>query len=196
MPLTPRSLWLLGFVAALAASLAALASPAAAPAREPCYKQLIDDWLADGRIDKTYQRQCYTEAKRHLPADLRDYSSLPDDIDRALQGVVHHSGGSGSGNGGSPRRSVPGIGGGDTGGSGDTSASGPPVHPGKSNGLFGRVIDWLGPSNADSVPLPLIILAAVGLLLLAAGGAGYAARRIQARRLGIPASGPPTGPKP
>jgi hypothetical protein len=189
MPQSPLPLRLLVCLAAFAAWLGALACPAAAPAAQPCYKQLIDDWLADGRIDKTYQRQCYVDAKRHLPADLRDYSSLPDDIDRALQGVVHR--GRGPGGGASPGRSVPAPG-------GNRSAGSAPARSGKSNGLFGRVIDWLGPDNADSVPLPLIVLAAIGLLLLAAAGAGYAARRIQARRLGLPISGPqpPAGPEP
>ena len=37
--------------------------------------------------------------------------------------------------------------------------------------------------SASSVPIPLLILAGLALLLVAAGCAGYVVRRIQARRL-------------
>jgi hypothetical protein len=37
--------------------------------------------------------------------------------------------------------------------------------------------------HADSVPIPLIILGAVALLLMAAGAAGFLARRTRTRRL-------------
>ena len=39
-----------------------------------------------------------------------------------------------------------------------------------------------GSTGASSVPIPLIVLAGIAGLLLAAGAAGFAARRIQARR--------------
>ena len=39
-------------------------------------------------------------------------------------------------------------------------------------------------SDADSIPIPLIVLAGLALLLMAAGGAGFAARKLQARRPG------------
>ena len=40
----------------------------------------------------------------------------------------------------------------------------------------------LGSSSADSVPLPLMIVAALAILLLAAGAVGVANRHVQARR--------------
>ena len=42
--------------------------------------------------------------------------------------------------------------------------------------------------SASSVPIPLLILAGLALLLIAAGTAGYVIRRLQARRLPPPRS--------
>ena len=49
--------------------------------------------------------------------------------------------------------------------------------------LFTKGFDKLGPDNADSVPLPLLILAGLSLLLVAAGGAGLVSRRLRTRRV-------------
>jgi len=48
----------------------------------------------------------------------------------------------------------------------------------------------LSASSADSVPIPLLVLAAIAVLLLAAGSAGFIARRLQARKVQL---GPPAG---
>ncbi len=56
------------------------AARAAAPS---CTSRLLTDW-SDGRIDGTYPIRCYRSALRSLPADLRIYSSAPDDIAQAL----------------------------------------------------------------------------------------------------------------
>lgn len=61
----------------------AAAHPAAEEAAPSCESRLIRDW-ADGRIDGTYPLKCYRTALRSLPADLRVYSSAPDDIAQAL----------------------------------------------------------------------------------------------------------------
>ena len=61
-------------------------------------------------------------------------------------------------------------------------------------GLVSRLIDKIGPSNADSVPLPLLVLAGIAFLLLAAAAASFVARRIQARRV-MPAPAPAEGPR-
>ncbi len=45
------------------------------------------------------------------------------------------------------------------------------------------MIDSGRPSSADSVPVPLIVLGAVALLLMAAGAAGFVARRQRTRKL-------------
>ncbi len=60
------------------------ADRAAAPAASPaCSSRLLTDW-SDGRIDGTYPIRCYRSALESLPADLRIYSSAPDDIAQAL----------------------------------------------------------------------------------------------------------------
>ena len=65
---------------------------AASPPAASCQSRLLRDW-ADGRIDGTYPLACYRVALRSLPADLKVYSSAPDDIRQALsQRIVqsHH----------------------------------------------------------------------------------------------------------
>ena len=42
--------------------------------------------------------------------------------------------------------------------------------------------DKLNPSSADSLPLPLLVLGALAILLVAAGGAGLLAKRYQGRK--------------
>jgi hypothetical protein len=62
------------------------------PAGTTCQSRLLRDW-GDGRIDGTYPLACYRAALRSLPADLKVYSSAPDDIRQALsQRIVqsHH----------------------------------------------------------------------------------------------------------
>jgi hypothetical protein len=67
----------------LPALLGLLVTAGAASAKSPCWKLLVNDWY-DGRIDKIYPIACYREALKHLPTDIREYSSAFDDINRAL----------------------------------------------------------------------------------------------------------------
>jgi hypothetical protein len=150
-----------------------LALGVAAPARAatPCWKALINDWY-DGQIDQTYPAHCYTEAIHHLPQDVKQYSSAADDIRSAMLAAIKDD--RGGGGGGSGR---------------DISAydpNNPNPNPKATEGKRGvivRAIEWLGPSNAASVPLPLLILAAVAFLLLAAAGGSFVNRWLQERRL-------------
>ena len=48
-----------------------------------CWKRLVEDWSVGG-ISNLYPISCYREALRHLPEDVRLYSSASDDIGRAL----------------------------------------------------------------------------------------------------------------
>jgi hypothetical protein len=180
------------------AGLAGGAAPAAAA--PPCWKQVLNDWFVDGRIDGSYPVACYTEAQQHLGEDAVNYSGAPGDIQRALLAAIRQDRGSGSR--GDPPASG-GTGGSGSSGSGPTAGGGtatPPADtspPPKQKGPIQRAIDKIGPSNAESVPLPLLVLAAIALLLLAAAGASFAARRIQARRVRpapAPAPRPPDQP--
>jgi hypothetical protein len=175
----------------VAAGAAAGVAPAATKGATPCWKVLINDWY-DGRIDGTYPIHCYRDALKHLPSDVDTYSSARDDIQQALQERITQSrrnhngtttatgpgggssgGGSNGGgsNGGGP--SSGGTRGGGSKGGGDAQASGP----------FGDAINSGKPAKADSLPVPLLVLGGVALLLMAAGAAGFLARRSRLRRL-------------
>ena len=172
---------LLVVVAALACAF--VARPAPAAAASPCWKVLLNDWY-DGRIDHSYPVHCYRDALHHLPADVQTYSSAHDDIQRALQSAeakIRRAGGTVSANSVVPPPAATETSGhgGDQGNTTTTVASG----AGKTTpgGLSGAAQD-LNPSSASSVPLPLIILGALALLLVAAGAAGLIAKRVQARK--------------
>jgi hypothetical protein len=170
---------LLVLVLALVATTVAAPSPASAAT--PCWKQLLNDWY-DGRIDKAYPVKCYREAIRNLPEDVEVYSSARDDLTRALLNAARQSGGKLGPNdlvpaGAAGRRSVPEP------GEEDTFAGG--VLGGDGDGPLG----FFAPSNVDSIPIPLLVLAGLALLLLAAAGASFLARRIQERRAGPTPSG-------
>lgn len=179
--------------ALLAVALLALAARPAAAAT-PCWKALLNDWY-DGRIDQTYASHCYTDAINHLPSDVRTYSSAREDILRALQSAkarerkAGHKVGpatlitppsSGNGSGGDGTSGSGGTGSGGTGGTTTTSST-PDANQPKG---FAKVADQLNPGSASSLPVPLIVLGGLALLLVAAGGAGLVAKRVQSRRTG------------
>jgi hypothetical protein len=147
------------------------AGPASAAA--PCWKTLINDWY-DGRIDNIYPVACYQQALKHLPEDVQTYSSARDDIRAALASRL------------TPKRKgvLPTVAPG-KGGSGPSSGSGTKGRDG-GGGPVQEVAKKLGPKDATSFPIPLIVLAGIAGLLLAAGAAGFATRRIQARRVVVP----------
>jgi hypothetical protein len=152
------------------AAAVVVALPARASAATPCWKAVINDWYDNGRIDNTYPIHCYREALSRLPEDVLDYTSLADDISAAMQAALHQEG-----------ARTPQAAGGDTaGGSSGERARHIQAQPSKA--LFRSAIDKLGPRKADSVPLPLIVLAALGGLLLSAAAAGTARRKLRARR--------------
>ena len=171
-------------VAAVAA-VGAAASPAPATAASPCWKRLLDDWVDNVRIDKAYPAACYREAIKHLKGDLRDYSSAAEDIQRALSAAVSANNGEEPTTvepEGEDRRAqpLPPLGSDPD----DPTSSG---EPSDNGGLFEALLPRA--TGAASVPLPLLILAGLAMLLLGAAGVSYAARRVQARRVGP--GGPP-----
>jgi hypothetical protein len=199
---------------ALAAGVLVLlgtASPAAA--KTPCWRVLINDWY-DGRIDGTYPASCYRQAIANAPEDIKTYSSLQEDLERALQASTQAGDipAGGRGRHGAPddpavtgQKTTPAVTTTTTEGGHKVvvvapptgNGSGPNGTPPPSSGLFTKGLDSIGPKNATSVPLPLIILAAIALLLLAAGAAGFIARRIQTRRQnGLDGSPDPSGQGP
>jgi hypothetical protein len=168
--------------AALVAVLAFGAAPAAA--KQPCWRALFVDY-GDGRIDKTYPVHCYRDAVKHLGEDQEIYGSAAQDINRALLAAMTKLRKDGAAIG--PNTNVPPGPGGPNGGGGGGS--------GHDEGFFDRVAHAIGPSSADAVPLPLLILAGLAMLLLAAAAASLIARRLQARKA-RPATSPPTPNRP
>jgi len=170
---------------ACVALLSALAQPArAASVGPPCWKVLLNDWY-DGRIDGTYARHCYNDALKHLPADVSTYSSAHDDILRALQSAIvkqQHSGKKvGPNTLIAPPASTSGGGTGGTGTTGTTPTDTTGTGRDQPGGLTG-LADKLNPGSPSSLPVPLLVLGALALILVAAGGVGLIAKRIQARR--------------
>jgi hypothetical protein len=156
MPSAVRSL----LFAALAGLVLALSTTGPAAAATPCWKAVIDDWFADGRIDHTYAPSCYSQALHHVPQDVGDYSSAKSDIFRARIAAIRRDR--------QPLMST------ETNPTGTVNTT--------TTGVVPKAIQKLGPSNAASVPLPLVILGGVALLLLAAACVSFVNRRLQQRR--------------
>jgi hypothetical protein len=133
----------------------------AASAKTPCWRQIQNEWV-NHNIATTYPLHCYREAIAHVPEDLRQYSSIEEDILAARQ-LAARQGRTLQG-----RQSPP-------------SSRGAQHDPDLT--LFTKGFDKLGPDNADSIPLPLLILAGLSLLLIAVGGAGLVTRRVRARKV-------------
>ena len=177
--LAPPALPVRIFGLALLLALALMVGAKPAAAKPPCWKQVVQDWFEDSRIDRTYPRHCYSDALKNVPNDVKDYSSFEEDIQSALQRVSRARTLANSGGGGStqpekptePQRRI---------GNADEAQPRPEY--------FKQAFDKLGPREADSMPLPLIIMAGLALLLVAAGAGGLVTRRFRARRAGPPAT--------
>jgi hypothetical protein len=169
--------------AGLAAAFALLAVPAAraAPAAltqatDSCWLDVINDWVDNNQVDRSYAIPCYTQAIQHLSAmpDVAGYSSAIDDIHRAQLAAIHQERNSGTpsnGGGGGDNQSPGGV----IGPNDPGNPSGPAGNPTSSGPIFGI-------HDATSVPLPLIVLGALAILLALAALATWAARRFQDRR--------------
>jgi hypothetical protein len=145
-----------------AAALAFAASPASAAA--PCWKQILNEWThsQQGHVSTDYPLHCYGEAISHVPNDLAQYTGIIDDITAARQQAAR------------PTRRIQ-----------SHSRSNPEQRTSNDpdSGLYNQAIGKIGPTNADSVPLPLLILAGLSLILVAAGGAGLVSRRLRTRKV-------------
>ena len=171
-------------LALTAGLLLAVLLPARAAAATPCWKKVLNDW-SNGRAIGTYPLHCYRDAIRNLPEDLRDYSSASDDIEAALQAqiakrnvrVPQLSPNSSSNSSGKAKKSQK-----------TESVAGRAELPPPT--AYRRAIDNLGTSNADAVPLPLIVLASFGAFLLVLAAALAATKRVRTIR-GQQRRGPP-----
>jgi hypothetical protein len=149
-------------IAALAAVSALALGVGSASAKASCGAAVINDWYVDGTIDHRYPAKCYREALSKVTDKMRIYSDLPEQLDRGLRQALTRDGILSSKHTiQQPSRSTA-----------SHRASGP----------IQRVLGELGPDRADSIPIPLMILAGVALLLIAAGAGSAIVRRLNGRR--------------
>ncbi len=78
----PSMLKRLTLLTILLAGLVALVPGTASAAT--CWKELVNDYWADNRVDSSYPISCYREAMEKLPRDVQEYSDAQDDLRRAL----------------------------------------------------------------------------------------------------------------
>jgi hypothetical protein len=166
-----------------------------------CGDAIIADYQDDGEIQGHYSQACYADALANVPEDAKVYSPIVAAIqaamarDKAAGGTGN--GGSGTGTGGVPRTTLEG---GRTSPEGSSTEEALPVAPTTStpppqSGPLQNAIQSLGPKKADEVPTPVIVLGVLAALLIAVGGGGLIAQRIQKRRAaerGGPSEGPPS----
>jgi hypothetical protein len=159
----------------------ALAATSAQSDAVPCWKQVLNDWY-DGTITGTYKTACYTSAIKHLPADVAIYSSAKDDIRNAQLAAERHQAAPPE----TPTTITTTT---TTGGqvivtttttSGPTTPSSSGTTTPPKTGIT-KFLDKLTPGNPDSFPLPLLILGALAILLIAAGGVGMLWQRSHPR---------------
>jgi hypothetical protein len=134
----------------------------AASAREAggiaCWKSLLNEWYG-GSISTVYKINCYQQAIDHLPPDVSVYSSARSDILAAESRARHDKT--------SPHIGLTQAQTTTTGTTSTTATTGRK----KKGGLIG-ILDDLTPGNPQAFPLPLLVLGALAILLVIAGGAG------------------------
>jgi hypothetical protein len=135
---------------ALVAAVGVGSARAAATATTPCWKQVLGEWYT-GSITTIFPQDCYTEAIAHLPSNIQEYSSARGDIQAAQAQAArdkpyHRKGGA----------------------SLTTTDQNPP----KGGGGIDHLLNELTPGNPQAFPLPLLVLGALAILLVIAGGVG------------------------
>ncbi len=187
-----RAAALLGLGVLLLAVGAGTASAAGSRSYADCAGAVINDWLAnEPNVVGHYPIVCYRQAIQQLNSypDVKDYSNAVDDIQRAefkeLRYQQTHHGAIGPTTTTNPSGPAAGPGGGNNGGGNN----------GGGKSAITKIFDKLGPGNAQSIPLPLLILAGLAVLLLLAAAGTWIAKRVQSRRL-APAPARPPGPSP
>jgi hypothetical protein len=160
---------------------AATASPAATQtATDTCWKDVVNDWLNNQpNLKGSYAIPCYTQAIQHLSSypDISQYSTAIDDIHRALLIALHQD------RGGGPGSFTGSSGGPSSNGPGSSSTLGATKQTKSHNrGIISRISKDLGPGNAQSIPLPLLVLGGFAVLLLLTALVTWLLRRMQARR--------------
>jgi hypothetical protein len=165
--------------------IAALALTAAAPsvavAGTPCWQRVINDWSQHNGIKGHYSPACLRQAIKNAPTDLADYSGLIDDIYAALIGSTHKQHKNATNNPSSSNRG----GSGGAGGGGSSSGGGGNDNS-NGTGKGAKLVPHAGtpasaPAHSRSLPLPLIVLAAVLAAAALAAGSPPLIKRVRGR---------------
>jgi hypothetical protein len=164
----------LPLTAALPIALLTLFVGSAGAARAvPCWK-LIQNDAYDRHIDGTYSVRCYREAIERVPGDSLIYGELRQELTQAMLDAIR-----------SLRRKglavrantqLPGT--------NDRARAG-----GQNHGFFAEIARKIGPGNATSLPLPLLVLGGLGLLLVVSACTSFTARRLGSRGGKTPGGG-------
>ena len=168
------------FIAALAVLVSLVAaSPSVAHAATPCWKRVINDWTADGQINGHYSPHCLRQAIKNTPEDLRDYSSIDDDINAALIDTFTLKNGTNAGGGS-------GTNGGGSGSPGPAGTNPGQLSPKEAKKRAEQAVPHAGtsqsiPSESRTVPLPLLIMAGIVAAALLAAASPPLIQRIRAR---------------
>lgn len=143
-------------LAVLVCALLAVVAGTAGPARasDGCWKELVNDYWTDGRVDRVYPTSCYRDAIANLPPDVQQYSDAEEDLRTALSAAVRDRYEDDGGSSPSDQREA---------------AAAAPVDEEASRGFVEEAIDRAGSKN--SIPVPIVVLAAIALMLL--GSAGF-----------------------
>jgi hypothetical protein len=167
-----------------AALLVPFSAPAvAAKAPTPCWQLLMNQWYS-GEIKTIFPLDCYHQAIQHLPTDIQVYSSARDDITKALQAAIAYD---------AQQKAAAAAAAAAAAQTTTTSTGTTPTTttkhivvpvikthgPGAGAAPILSTINSASPGGATSFPLPLIILGALAILLVAAGGIGLYIRRRQ-----------------
>jgi hypothetical protein len=162
------------FMVVAACALAPAVSPGIAHAATPCYKRAIADWSDNGVINGHYSAACLRMAIKKTPEDLRDYTSIIDDINAALLGGVTLKNGTNNSNGSGP---------------GPSSTHGSQTSQQQAKAAQRRAeqaVPHAGtaqsiPNSSRSLPLPLLILAGIALAGLLAAATPPLIKRYRSR---------------
>ena len=148
----------------------------------PCWRLVLNDEY-DGHIDNTYPVHCYRDAIDNLPGDSLIYGRFKGDLDQAMTAAIADLRAKGIRVGPNTKLRA------------ETPSRRLEGQHKRRKGIFAAIADKIGPGNASSIPVPLLVLGGLGILLVVAAGASFAARWIAARRAQpSPATSPATPP--
>lgn len=160
-----------GLLLVLLVAVAVAVPGTASASGTPCRNKVFNDWYRDGKIASSYPIRCYRDALKHIPADAVIYSSLSDDVRAAMRAAIRRSEG----------LKVPAevghgfkaLGAGAVKGALSAVHTSAPPTPKSSGGIV---------ATATGAPLPILVLGALALALVAAGGIGAGVRYFRSRR--------------